>query len=87
MIETTIQMLRARRDERVAVIGVLAACFCDDLDEAVRRLENCRDAAREFEKALPRGGDGRRRRGLAKDVAAVANDLLLPMRQLAERGR
>jgi cell division protein ZapA (FtsZ GTPase activity inhibitor) len=84
MIDATLEMLRARADERVAVVGVVAALFCDDLPEAVTRLENCRDSAREHARSL----DGRRQRSavaIAQRVASVADDLLPPVRQLAKR--
>lgn len=87
MIEATIDMLRARHQEHVALVGVVGALFCDDLPEAVRRLENARDAAREYARSL----DGRKARSnryqiqVARRVASCADDLIPGVKQLAER--
>jgi hypothetical protein len=82
MIDATLTMLRARRDEQVAYLGVVAALFCDDLPAAVVRLEAVRDAARDCEKACGRRDP--RKRSIYRNTAATANDLLPGMRQLIE---
>jgi hypothetical protein len=83
VMDFTIAMIQARHEERVAAAGVIAALFCDDLDEAVRRLENVRDSAREMERALPR--KEKRQIRITRNVASWADDMLAPVRQLAER--
>lgn len=83
MIEATIAMLRARRDERVALAGVLVALFADDPTEAVRRLEAVADSARECTDATPQRE--RRKRAIYQGVERMARDMLAPVRQLAER--
>jgi hypothetical protein len=86
MIEATIDMLRARHREQVALIGVVGALFCDDLPEGVRRLKNARDSAREFAKTLDHRRDRERRR-LAHEVASCADDLIPGLQQLVERSK
>jgi hypothetical protein len=84
MIDATIAMLRARHDEHVALVGVVAALFCDDLPAAVTRLENCRDAAREHARTLNYRHD-RHAIAIARSVASAAEELLPGVRQLAAR--
>lgn len=83
MTEATIRMLRARQDERVAMAGVIAGLFCDDLPEALRRLEAVRDAARQCERQM--GRKDREGRRTVRGVAECAEDLLGPVRQIVER--
>lgn len=84
MIGATIDILRAQHQGHVALIGVVGALFCDDLPAAVVRLENCRDAAREYARALD-GNKQRRQRDLARRVASAAEDLIPGVQQLVER--
>ncbi len=81
MIEATIQMLRARHEEQVATVGVVCALFCDDLDEGIRRLENARDAAREFERSCD-GRREKRKQRTALMIASVAEELIPGVRQV-----
>jgi hypothetical protein len=86
VIDATIDMLRARQDERVAIAGLIAALFCDDVHEAVRRLDNARDAAREYERSIKgQKSSDKNTRALAHRVASYADDLRVPVLQLAER--
>jgi hypothetical protein len=80
VIEGTLAMLRARRDERAAVAGLIAALFCDDVGEAVRRLDLVAASAAEHERTLPARS---RARNLVRDVASAARDLRAPVVQLA----
>lgn len=85
MIEATLAFLRARQDERVALAGVIAGLFCDDVDEAVRRLEAVRDSAKECKDAAPR--NDRKKKAIYSNVAAIADDMIAPVKQLAEVNR
>jgi hypothetical protein len=82
MIVATLTMLRARHEEKVAATGVIVAMFADDPSKAVRRLEEARDAARDCERALGRGAT-RQQRDIYRNVAAWADDMLGPVRQVA----
>jgi len=82
MIEATIDMLLARHREHVAYVGVVGALFCENPAEAIGRLENCRDAAREYARTL-NGNRDRDKVRLARLVASAADDLIPGIRQLA----
>lgn len=82
MIEATLEMLRARHREQVAVVGLIAA-LSDDLDELVEKLEFITKASREHAQSL----DGRRHkteRQLSYWIASYAEDLLPAIRRLAK---
>lgn len=82
MIDATIEMLRLRHVEHAAYVGVVGALFCDDLPAAIVRLENARDAAREYAGTL-HGSRDRAAIKLARLVAGCADDLIPGVQQLA----
>lgn len=84
MIDATLQMLRARREEKVAITGVVCALFADDLDEAVRRLDNVAASARECIEATDHRRDRRKRR-IYQQIASCAEELKPWVEQMAGR--
>jgi hypothetical protein len=82
LTSATIDMLRARHQESVAMAGLVAALFADDVSEAIPRLESACDAARE---CAANAGRDRQARALYRLVAEAADELIPPVRQLAER--
>lgn len=83
--ESMMGMIRAQRQRDVAVTGVIAAAFADDLDEGISRVRAAGEAAAE----LAQRSDHRRRdspRWMYEEIGVVAALVEAHLEQLRGAG-